>query len=71
VEVDNLKVYSYLMGVDAIDQTICPSVQMTTKMAKRFASMEDEELDNILNNRDSSISFSTIYDIEFRGPSWS
>jgi hypothetical protein len=30
---------------------------MTTKMAKRIASMEqveDEELDNILNNRDSS-----------------
>jgi hypothetical protein len=32
-------------------------LQTTTKMAKRFASMEqveDEELDNILNNRDSS-----------------
>jgi hypothetical protein len=30
-------------------------------MAKRLASVEEEELDNILNNRDSSISFSTIY----------
>jgi hypothetical protein len=32
-------------------------LQTTTKMAKRIASMEqveDEELDNILNNRDSS-----------------
>jgi hypothetical protein len=35
-----------------VNQTLY--LQTTTKMAKRFASVENEELDNIQNNRDST-----------------